>query len=125
MYLIKVKDDFCAAHFLRWQDGSSEGLHGHNWKVEIAVKCDELDQVGLGINYLFIYEHLHNILNERLDHKNLNLLEEFSNKNPTSENVAKWIFDEMSYVVINKNPNAKIKSVTICETEQFCVTYEK
>ena len=124
MYLINVKDDFCAAHFLKWPDGSAEGLHGHNWKVEIAVKCDELDEAGLGIDYLFIYKHLHEILNEKLDHKNLNCLKEFNDKNPTSENVAKWIFDQMSIVVKNKNTKAIVQSITICETDNFCVTYK-
>ncbi len=124
MFLIKVKDDFCAAHFLEWPDGSAEGLHGHNWKVEIAVKCDELDDAGIGIDYVYLYKHLHELLNEKLDHKNLNLLEEFSGKNPTSENVAEWIFDKMNEVVRNKSSNAKMKSVTVCETDRFCVTYE-
>ena len=124
MYLIKVKDDFCAAHFLKWPDGSAEGVHGHNWKVEIVVECEKLDNAGIGIDYLFLYKHLHELVNEKLDHKNLNYIEEFSDRNPTSENVAKWIFDEMSSCVKNKNPDAELKSVTVCETDQFCVTYK-
>ena len=124
MYLIKVKDDFCAAHFLEWADGSAEGVHGHNWKVEIVVRCERLDNSGIGIDYLYLYKHLHELLNEKLDHKNLNLIKEFSGKNPTSENVAKWIFDKMNEVVKNKNPKAKTQSVTVCETDQFSVTYE-
>ena len=125
MYLIKVKDDFCAAHFLKWQDGSQEELHGHNWKVEVAVKCEQLDDTGIGIDYVYVYKHLHELLNEELDHKNLNLLEDFSTSNPTSENVAKWIFDKMFPIIKKKNPNAEIKSVTVCETEQFCVEYSE
>jgi len=124
MFLIKVKDDFCAAHFLKWSDGSAEGLHGHNWKVEIAAKCDKLDSTGVGIDYVYLYKQLHKLLNEKLDHKNLNLLKEFSDRNPTSENVAKWIFDKMNEIVKNKNSNARMKSVTVCETDQFCVIYE-
>ena len=121
MYLIRVKDDFCAAHFLKWTDGTSEPLHGHNWKVEVVVACPELDEAGIGIDYLFVYEHLHKLLDEKLDHKNLNFIEGLKEINPTSELLAKWIYDKISIILKEKG---KVKSVTVWETDSFGVTYE-
>jgi len=121
MYLIRVKDDFCAAHALKWADGSEETMHGHNWKVELVVECPQLDESGIGIDYLYVFEHLHKLLDEELDHKNLNLIKGLKEINPTSELLAKWIFDKTS---LSLNDAGKIKSVTVWETDAFGVTYE-
>jgi len=121
MFLIRVKDDFCAAHFLKWTDGTSEPLHGHNWKVEVVVACPKLDGAGIGINYLFVYKHLHELLDNKLDHKNLNFIDGLKETNPTSELLAKWIFDKISITLKDKG---KIKNVTVWETDSFGVTYE-
>ncbi len=121
MYLIRVIDDFCAAHALKWADGSEEAMHGHNWKVEAVVACPKLDESGIGINYLIVYEHLHKLLDEELDHKNLNFIKGLNEINPTSELLAKWIFDKISIAI---NNHGKVKSVTVWETDSFGVTYE-
>jgi len=121
MYLVRVKDDFCAAHLLKWADGSAETMHGHNCKVEVVVACTELDETGIGIDYLFVYEHLHKLLDKELDHKNLNFIEGLKEINPTSELLAKWIFDKISLAL---NDSGKVKSVTVWETDLFGVTYE-
>jgi 6-pyruvoyltetrahydropterin/6-carboxytetrahydropterin synthase len=51
MYELKIEDSFAAAHNLRGYKGQCEELHGHNWKVELVVRADQLDSVGLAIDF--------------------------------------------------------------------------
>ena len=52
MYDITVKTGFAAAHQLRLYDGKYENLHGHNWTAQVTVEADELDPIGVGIDFV-------------------------------------------------------------------------
>ena len=92
MYEIAVKCDFSAAHSLRDYAGKCENLHGHNWKVEAVVSSGTLNKNGLLIDFRVLKGHLEKIL-DKLDHAHLNELPFFKKENPSSENIAKFIFD--------------------------------
>ncbi len=124
MFLIRVKDDFCGAHSLNMQDGTVEPLHGHNWKVEVVVACPQLDDAGMGIDFLDVHGKLHNILDSELDHRNLNDIDELSAPNPTSERIAAWIADKLAPQLSDDKTGVTLKSVTVWETDEFGVTYE-
>lgn len=42
---------FAAAHALRLYDGSMEPVHGHNWRVRVAVAADQLDPIGVVMDF--------------------------------------------------------------------------
>ena len=118
MFRIKVFSDFSSAHNLRGYQGQCEDLHGHNWKVELAVISGELDNIGMVADFKLLKKTLREVL-DCLDHKYLNDLEPFTNVNPTSENIARAIHDE----VRKKRPEWQRCEVTVWETDSSSATY--
>ena len=88
-----VESGFAAAHQLKEYEGKCEGLHGHNWRVQLLVKTDHLNHIGLGIDFKILKRILNEILS-RLDHAFLNDIEPFQTQNPSSENLACYIYGE-------------------------------
>ncbi len=122
MYEISIKTLFSSAHQLIGYNGVCENLHGHNWTAEVFVRTDKLDEVGLGIDYKILKDHTESILS-KLDHENINKVVPFDKINPSSENIARWLFQELS-AVINTN-NLKVFRVNINETENFSASYSE
>ena len=91
MYELKTITQFGAAHQLRNYKGKCENLHGHNWKIEVYVKGENLDENGLLVDFKVIKDKTKEII-EELDHKFLNELECFRDINPSSENIARYIY---------------------------------
>ncbi|MBI9076722.1 MAG: 6-carboxytetrahydropterin synthase QueD [Desulfatibacillum sp.] len=120
MYELKVKTDFAAAHRLTLVGHKCENLHGHNWKVEVCIKGDTLDDGGVLMDFGIIKKNLREIM-EELDHKFLNELEMFSNCPPSSENIARIIADKMSKAV--NSEKTRLYSVTAWESDNSSATY--
>ncbi len=118
MYSIKVESSFSAAHNLRGYKGKCEELHGHNWKVEVVVSADRLDKAGMVLDFKYLKSRLNKML-EQLDHKYLNKVTYFKKYNPTSENIAKYIYDRL------KVQGSKVKLVTVWESDNSCATYDE
>ena len=95
-------------------------MHGHNWKVEVEVSGNVLDNVGMVLDFKDIRNSTNDIVN-KLDHRFLNDLEPFKKINPTAENIAKYIFLELSKVI--NNNETMIKSIKLWETEKSAVMY--
>ena len=95
-------------------------MHGHNWKVEVEVSGNVLDNVGMVLDFKDIRNSTNDIVN-KLDHRFLNDLEPFKEINPTAENIAKYIFLELSKVI--NNNETRIKSIKLWETEKSAVMY--
>ena len=116
MFEIKVDSNFSSAHNLRGYKGKCEELHGHNWKVSVTVKGANLDKTGMLIDFKKIKFELNKVL-DSLDHKYLNNITYFKKINPTSENIAKYIYDRL------KKTLKYIKSVTVWESDTSSATY--
>ena len=113
VFEVYVKTHFSAAHRLEGYPGDCARAHGHNWIVEAYVKCRELDQIGIGIDFRDIKKAVKEVL-FGLDHFDLNDLEPFRTANPTSENVAKYIYQELSKKL--NTDTAKVSRIKVCET---------
>ncbi|MDI6606136.1 MAG: 6-carboxytetrahydropterin synthase QueD [Candidatus Omnitrophota bacterium] len=118
MFSVRVEGNFSSAHNLRAYKGKCESLHGHNWKVEAVVSGWEPDKAGMVIDFKILKKRLNACL-EKLDHKYLNKIPYFKKANPTSENIAKYIYDRLKSRIKN------IKSVTVWENSASCATYEE
>ena len=122
MYLIRVHDEFAAAHALRFAGGATERLHGHNWRVEAVVACPELDAQGIGIDFTEVHAALHDLLDTTLDHHNLHEIPALNAPNPTSERIAQWIYERLAAAL--PAGRGTLASVTVWETPECGVTYE-
>ena len=120
MYELKIITQFAAAHQIRGIEGGCERLHGHNWKVEVFVKGDTLDENGLLIDFRDIKEKT-NALMEELDHKFLNELEPFITLNPSSENISRHIYEVLSRQL--NTDNVRISKITVWESDSACASY--
>jgi 6-pyruvoyltetrahydropterin/6-carboxytetrahydropterin synthase len=120
MFKLTIVTDFAAAHCLRNYQGECENLHGHNWKVEVTVKARELDKAGLGIDFKILKEKT-NILLKTLDHKYLNDLKPFKELSPSSENISKYLYDQLSATF--NDCNVTVDAVTVWESDRACATY--
>lgn len=120
MYELKIITQFGAAHRIRDIGGKCENLHGHNWRIEVYVEGPELGEDGLLIDFKVIKQATGKII-ERLDHKFLNELEEFKDINPSSENIARLIYEALSrelngdYIMVSR--------VAAWESDSACATY--
>lgn len=120
MYELKVLTHFAAAHQLQVAQ-KCENLHGHNWKVEVCVEGDQLDDSGVLIDFGIIKRHVKDIMKE-LDHKFLNELEEFGDSfPPSSENIACYVALKLQQGI--KDASVKVCSVTAWESDNACATY--
>ena len=94
MYEISVEKHFDAAHFLRGYKGKCEAMHGHRYRVVARVKADKLDDIGLAYDFTELKRHLNDILS-RFDHTCLNDVKPFDGINPSAENIAATIYEEL------------------------------
>jgi len=117
MYEVGVKASFSSAHFLRDFSGPCENLHGHNWRVEAFFAAEKLDGKGMVIDFAVAEGELKKII-ARFDHHLLNEVSPFDNLNPTAENLAKWIFDELA-----GNLLVRPSKVTVYETDDCFASY--
>lgn len=97
-----------------------ENLHGHNWKVEVYVTGEKLNDAGVVMDFGEIKTHLADIV-KTLDHKFLNELECFQNGNPSSEYIAQYIAESMQARI--NEPGIRVSRVRTWESEDACATY--
>ena len=120
MYEVTVKTGFSAAHQLRYYDGKYENLHGHNWIAIVTVETKELDKIGLGVDFVVLKKNVVDILS-RLDYKNINEVPPFDSKNPSAENISRWLFGELATLM--NSDNARLKRVEIKEFDDCGAAY--
>lgn len=113
VFEVYVKTHFSAAHSLEGYPGDCARVHGHNWIIEVFVKCKELDEIGIGIDFRDIKQAVKKVI-EGLDHFNLNDLPAFKEVNPTSENIAKFLYQELGQKL--NSDVVKVSRVKVCET---------
>ncbi|MEE8413952.1 MAG: 6-carboxytetrahydropterin synthase QueD [Dehalococcoidales bacterium] len=94
MYLVSVEQHFDAAHYLRGYQGKCEALHGHRYKVVTRVETSQLNDIGLAFDFTTLKKHLNDILS-RFDHTCLNDVPPFDKINPSAENIASTIYNEL------------------------------
>lgn len=120
MFELVVESRFAAAHQLRGYQGKCENLHGHNWRVTVAVTAERLNEQGLAIDFADMRKALRDAL-DQLEHTFLNDIFPFTEINPSSENVAKWIYDHVGKKI--NDGNLEVSSVTVWESESASASY--
>jgi len=120
MYALTVRGDFSAAHSLPSSGSKCERLHGHNWKVDVRVWAEELDASGMVIDFHDLKAMTCEVL-EELDHRLLNELPAFQQRNPTAENLAQYIYERLAERL--PGGRAKLDRVRVWESETTAASY--
>ncbi|MCX7725395.1 MAG: 6-carboxytetrahydropterin synthase QueD [Chitinispirillaceae bacterium] len=120
MFEVTTETTFSAAHRLKNYRGPCENLHGHNWRVRATVKCLKLDECGIGIDFKVLKAKLKEIVKE-FDHQDINTIFEPLNLNPSSENIARYIFSKLKESLVDCK--CEIGKVEVFETEGNCAAY--
>jgi len=122
MYEVMVEGSFSAAHNLRGYGKKCEKLHGHNWKVQVGIRGGKLDNTGMLVDFREVRDYLERIM-EKLDHKYLNEISHFKVTNPTSENIARFIYSELKARL--KSSRYMVNKVTVWESDTASATYSQ
>lgn len=120
VYELKIISDFAAAHQLRNFRGRCENLHGHNWKIEVVMRGTQLEESGVLIDFGEV-KHATRELLSQLDHCYLNDHPFFQDRNPSSENIARFLFEGLSSKL--NSTTHWIHSVSAWESADACATY--
>jgi 6-pyruvoyltetrahydropterin/6-carboxytetrahydropterin synthase len=120
MFILTIETVFSSAHNLREYDGACERLHGHNWRVELHIEADKLNERGLAIDFKEMKKQANRVVGG-LDHRYLNEIKPFDTLNPSAENLAKYIFDELSTCL--NDGNIRVSLVRVWETDHAAAAY--
>lgn len=119
LYEVKIITDFAAAHNLRNFRGKCENLHGHNWKVEVVLRGDRLDETGMLVDFAEVKKATRELLTQ-IDHQYLNDLPFFREINPSSENIARFLFENLAEQL--DSGSRRLYSVSAWESADACAT---
>jgi len=120
MYEIKIIRTFSAAHRLKGYPGNCRNVHGHNWKVEVIVETEELDSIGMAVDFRSLRKETDSLL-QTLEHTFLNEISPFDKINPTAENIARWIFVTLSQRI--NDSHGKVSRVVVWENDNSSASY--
>lgn len=119
MYEITVEKHFEAAHYLRGYQGKCENVHGHRYRIVVKVRADKLNDIGLAYDFTDLKRHLNAIL-ERFDHVCLNDIVPFDKINPSAENIAVTIYNEIKEkLAADSFDVAQDRPITLTAVEAF------
>lgn len=110
MYYVTKRMEIAGAHRLQLDYKSKcKNLHGHNWIIIVYCKSEQLDANGM----VYDFKHIKNKISDKLDHQYIN---DILNFNPTAENIAKWICEQIG---------EKCYKVSVQESEGNVAIYER
>lgn len=120
LYEVKIVCDFAAAHHLRNFRGKCESLHGHNWRVEVVLRGHRLNDAGVLVDFGAVKHETRSVLSE-IDHCYLNDLPFFRERNPSSENIARFLFERLAERLNDRD--RWLYSVSAWESADACATF--
>jgi 6-pyruvoyltetrahydropterin/6-carboxytetrahydropterin synthase len=122
MYKLSVEQHFDAAHALRGYRGKCENLHGHRFQVKVKVTASQLDDIGLAFDFTELKRMLKSIL-DKFDHANLNETPPFDKINPSSENIARTVYEAMKIEL--KDAPVRLTAVKVWESPESAAEYRE
>lgn len=122
MFELDIHREFSAAHSLRGYNGDCSRLHGHNWTVQVFIRSEKLDEVGIAMDFKLLKKDLDAVLAE-LDHQNLNEHPYFKERNATSENLAVYIYNRLKPGISRPGLGLQLSKVRVCESASSGASY--
>ncbi len=122
MFEVTVEQTFAAGHALRNYKGKCENVHGHNFKVQVVIEGEKLDDTGLLVDFLDVKTAMRAVI-DRLDHQFLNDIPPFDVTNPSAENIAEYFYEEVLNHLVNTPVMIRLREVKVWETDIQSATY--
>ena len=117
MYKLVITSKFSAAHRLVDYPGVCARIHGHNWNVKVTVVAEDVDEKGMVVDLVPLKQHIDDCV-QQFDHRIINDVPPFDELNPTSENLARYLFDYISDKI-----DVRVESVELSEVDDYTVIY--
>ena len=121
MYEVYKEATFSGAHNLREYGGKCEALHGHNWRVRVFVCTEQLDDLGMVVDFKVLKAAMNEGI-DYVDHKFLNEIEPFDEINPSAENIARFFYDRTAAKI--NDDRIRVSRVMVWESDASCAIYE-
>ena len=124
MFEVSVEQTFAAGHALRNYKGKCENVHGHNYRVLVTIRGEQLDSIGLLVDFVEVKKLMHRVI-ERLDHQFINDIPPFDVLNPSAENIAQYFYQEIGKGMAAGSDDGRVQiaEVKIWETDTSSATY--
>jgi 6-pyruvoyltetrahydropterin/6-carboxytetrahydropterin synthase len=123
MFEVTIEETFAAGHALRNYKGKCENVHGHNYRCQVTLEGAELDDIGLLVDFVELKRVVHGVL-DRMDHQWLNEFPPFDVLNPSAENMARYIYEQVSEGLKTRE-GVRIGLVRLWETDTANATYRR
>jgi 6-pyruvoyltetrahydropterin/6-carboxytetrahydropterin synthase len=123
MFEVTIEETFAAGHALRNYRGKCENVHGHNYRCQVTLEGEQLDSIGLLVDFVELKRVVHSVL-DRMDHQWLNEFPPFDVLNPSAENMAKYIYDEVKGG-LKTAEGVRIAMVRLWETDTAHAAYHE
>jgi 6-pyruvoyltetrahydropterin/6-carboxytetrahydropterin synthase len=121
MYKLSIETMISASHFLRNYTGPCQRMHGHNWKIQVVVTGQKLDEAGMIIDFKELSDLTWKVVG-RFDHQTFNEIPPFDKINPTAENMAKYFYHELGKILPD---GVKMAAVRLWETDKYMLEYSE
>ena len=121
MFEVTIEETFAAGHALRNYRGKCENVHGHNYRCQVTLEGADLDAIGLLVDFVELKRVVHATL-DRMDHQWLNDLPPFDRLNPSAENMARYIYEQVSGG-LSAREGVRVAGVRLWETDTASATY--
>ena len=121
MFEITIEESFAAGHALRNYKGKCENVHGHNYRCQVTVTGEDLDEIGLLVDFVELKKVVHGVI-DRMDHQWLNEFPPFDVLNPSAENIARYIYDEILNG-LGTREGVRLGQVKLWETDTCSAIY--
>ena len=121
MFEVTIEETFAAGHALRNYRGKCENVHGHNYRCQVTLEGAELDEIGLLVDFVELKRVVHTVL-DRMDHQWLNEFPPFDVLNPSAENMARYIYQQVNEG-LKPREGVRVSLVRLWETDTAHATY--
>lgn len=121
MFEITIEETFAAGHALRNYHGRCENVHGHNYRCQVMVEGEQLDENGLLVDFVELKKVVHGVL-DRMDHQWLNDFPPFDKLNPSAENIARYIYEQVSGGLMGHD-GVRVGWIRLWETDTSSAVY--
>jgi 6-pyruvoyltetrahydropterin/6-carboxytetrahydropterin synthase len=116
---------FSAAHQIRFHGGKCERLHGHNWRVRVHARANELNRIGMVIDFADLQKLVAEV-GSRFDHQNVNEIPPFHEINTTAEQLARFFYEQVSRQLAEREGGrVSVSKVEIWENEGSLAVYRE